>query len=278
MTGKEKCNYLRGLRERIARENGIPYESTPCTYQGDDCLGTCPVCEKELRYLTDALQEKERRGEPVRPTAIWNLQAAHAGAADRPLREQEDYVGGLSYHDPEEEERKRKEALARWDGDTTICPFCGNSHRPEARCCIVCGQRLPEAPPHQSTPENNVPELRVCPHCGAIHTSAMRVCDECGAVLSGAQVASNQGDSLPPVAQMMDLLHSRVGRLLEQEQQEQIRKLKTGLDQMIHWVEQLERDAVQQRKAREERERMERDRHWFELAGVAKAPDDDDWL
>ena len=50
MSGKQKCRILKEIRQRIADENDIPYVTRECTYQGE-CLGTCPRCESELRYL-----------------------------------------------------------------------------------------------------------------------------------------------------------------------------------------------------------------------------------
>jgi len=46
MKGKEKCEFLKGVRKRMAEANSIPYEPRECTYEGD-CTGTCPFCEKE---------------------------------------------------------------------------------------------------------------------------------------------------------------------------------------------------------------------------------------
>ena len=65
MTGKEKCEMLRQLRAQVARENQIPLRQEPCDYPGDDCPGTCILCEQELRYLERAVEKKERQGENV---------------------------------------------------------------------------------------------------------------------------------------------------------------------------------------------------------------------
>lgn len=51
MSGKEKCNFLRSLRVKIAEENHIEYVDTPCSFKGE-CQGTCPKCDKELLELT----------------------------------------------------------------------------------------------------------------------------------------------------------------------------------------------------------------------------------
>ena len=34
--GKEKCEYLKSIRDRIAKENNIPYESSPCIHGEND--------------------------------------------------------------------------------------------------------------------------------------------------------------------------------------------------------------------------------------------------
>jgi len=64
MTGKEKCEFLKGIRKRMAEANGIPYETRECTYEGD-CLGTCPICEQEARELLAQIRLKEANGAPI---------------------------------------------------------------------------------------------------------------------------------------------------------------------------------------------------------------------
>lgn len=56
MTGKMKCMVLRELRRKIADENGIPFETEECDFEGD-CPGTCPKCEEELRYLEERIPD-----------------------------------------------------------------------------------------------------------------------------------------------------------------------------------------------------------------------------
>ena len=45
------CNYLKSIRADFAQTHNINYQTTDCTYQGF-CIGTCPACESELKYLT----------------------------------------------------------------------------------------------------------------------------------------------------------------------------------------------------------------------------------
>lgn len=70
MTGKEKCKLLRQIRQEIADSNGIVYITTDCTYEGNDCLGTCPKCDQEIAYLDAELNRKIADGEFVTISGI----------------------------------------------------------------------------------------------------------------------------------------------------------------------------------------------------------------
>ena len=59
--GKDICQYLKEMRERVARENDIPYETHECHYEGP-CKGTCPRCEAEAKYLESELSRRSRLG------------------------------------------------------------------------------------------------------------------------------------------------------------------------------------------------------------------------
>lgn len=63
MTGKEKCAILRKIRQQIAETNHIDYFTSECSYQGNDCKGTCPKCEEEIAYLDAELNRKIADGE-----------------------------------------------------------------------------------------------------------------------------------------------------------------------------------------------------------------------
>lgn len=64
MKGKDKCEFLKGIRKRMAELNGIPYEPRECTYEGD-CTGTCPFCEKEAAELLAKLRKKVAEGAEI---------------------------------------------------------------------------------------------------------------------------------------------------------------------------------------------------------------------
>ena len=59
--GKQTCKILKEIRKQIAAENDIEFVTSECTYHGD-CLGTCPKCEAEVRYLERELEKRQRMG------------------------------------------------------------------------------------------------------------------------------------------------------------------------------------------------------------------------
>ena len=59
--GKRTCKILKEIRKQIAAENDIELVIEECTYKGD-CLGTCPRCEAEVRYLERELEKRQRMG------------------------------------------------------------------------------------------------------------------------------------------------------------------------------------------------------------------------
>ena len=61
MKGKQTCKILKEIRKQIAAETDIELVISECTYQGD-CLGTCPKCEEEVRYLERELEKRQRLG------------------------------------------------------------------------------------------------------------------------------------------------------------------------------------------------------------------------
>lgn len=70
-TGKRICQALKELRKRIADANEIPFQMDDCSHRGD-CLGTCPKCEAELRYLMKAIDKRGLEGKPVVIDGLMN--------------------------------------------------------------------------------------------------------------------------------------------------------------------------------------------------------------
>ena len=62
--GKQTCKILKEIRRQIAEANGIEFATSECRYKGD-CLGACPKCEAEVRYLEQQLRVRSLAGKAV---------------------------------------------------------------------------------------------------------------------------------------------------------------------------------------------------------------------
>ena len=62
--GKHTCKILKEIRRQIAEANGIEFVISECHYKGD-CLGTCPKCEAEVRYLEQQLRARSLAGKAI---------------------------------------------------------------------------------------------------------------------------------------------------------------------------------------------------------------------
>ncbi len=70
--GKQTCKILKEIRRQIAEANGIEFATSECRYKGD-CLGSCPKCEGEVRYLEQQLRARSLAGKAV---ALAGISAA----------------------------------------------------------------------------------------------------------------------------------------------------------------------------------------------------------
>ncbi|MCX4294538.1 MAG: energy transducer TonB, partial [Prevotella sp.] len=68
--GKRTCKILKEIRRQIADANGIEFATSECRYKGD-CLGTCPKCEAEVRYLEQQLRARSLAGKAVALAGIF---------------------------------------------------------------------------------------------------------------------------------------------------------------------------------------------------------------
>lgn len=73
MNGRDKCELLNGIRQKIALKNNIVLNVEECTFEGD-CSGTCPKCESELEYLENELNKKQANGEKIELEGILPLE------------------------------------------------------------------------------------------------------------------------------------------------------------------------------------------------------------
>lgn len=67
--GKQTCKILKEIRRQIAEANDIEFVTSECRYKGD-CLGTCPKCEAEVRYLEQQLRRRQLAGKLVNLAGI----------------------------------------------------------------------------------------------------------------------------------------------------------------------------------------------------------------
>ena len=82
MKGKERCKILKEIRREIAEKNDIEFVTSECKHKGD-CLGTCPKCEEELRYLERELEKRQRLGKAVAVAGLTvSLTLSSAGCVD----------------------------------------------------------------------------------------------------------------------------------------------------------------------------------------------------
>ncbi len=83
MNGKKRCELLKSIRCKIAKENGLRYTLSECTFQGK-CKGTCPKCEAELRQLTNDLEKLRQGGKRVAIAGIAAAMVATSAAGCTP--------------------------------------------------------------------------------------------------------------------------------------------------------------------------------------------------
>ena len=83
--GKQTCRILKEIRKQIAEENDIKLVISECTYQGN-CLGTCPKCEAEVRYLERELEKRQRMGKAavVAGLSVGLLSSSQVALAQQP--------------------------------------------------------------------------------------------------------------------------------------------------------------------------------------------------
>jgi len=67
--GKQTCKILKEIRRQIAQANDIEFITSECRYKGD-CLGTCPKCEAEVRYLEQQLRSHQIIGKAIALSGI----------------------------------------------------------------------------------------------------------------------------------------------------------------------------------------------------------------
>ena len=161
MLGKKKCRILREIRQKIADENDIPFVTEECRYK-EDCKGTCPKCEAELRYLEQQLEKRRAVGKTVTVSALALSVAASLGGCrqltkdylegDVPYSETEEQLGGAVAPDETETTTEEEFELA---GDVVAEPE--SDYDPQSNITpTVYGPPETEAPKNDYDPVENV--------------------------------------------------------------------------------------------------------------------------
>jgi len=97
MRGKNTCKILKEIRRQIALENDIELVISECTYQGD-CLGTCPKCEAEVRYLEHELAKRQALGKAAMVAGLslgTMLSVTSCDSTKRTAKEQQPLAGDV---------------------------------------------------------------------------------------------------------------------------------------------------------------------------------------
>ena len=75
--GKPICETLKSIRKQIADANDIPYAPIQCALE-EDCLGTCPTCESEIRYIENQLNIRKMAGKAVKIVGLATMMTLSA--------------------------------------------------------------------------------------------------------------------------------------------------------------------------------------------------------
>lgn len=117
--GKQTCKILKEIRRQIAEANDIEFVTSECRYKGD-CLGTCPKCEAEVRYLEQQLRKRQLMGKAVVLAGLSAGMIAFSGCGSSSSQANDSYrlqgeptesLQGAMILDCEEEEEGEIEAV-----------------------------------------------------------------------------------------------------------------------------------------------------------------------
>lgn len=79
--GKKICEILKQIRKDIASKNNIDLCIPECTNKLP-CSGTCPVCEAQLQYLEEELENKKKEGKTLHIERICGIDLIHTSYID----------------------------------------------------------------------------------------------------------------------------------------------------------------------------------------------------
>lgn len=148
--GKQTCKILKEIRRQIAKANDIEYITAECQYYGD-CLGTCPKCEAEVRYLEEQLVQRKATGKAIVLFGVTTMMAITPGVNTQTLSAQEKAPAPNISIDLS----LNTDPLSRTNDNKT------NRNTEKADTCIVnpndtiCREEIPTIKTEEATPKNN---------------------------------------------------------------------------------------------------------------------------
>ena len=111
--GKQTCKILKEIRRQIAEANGIEFATSECRYKGD-CLGTCPKCEAEVRYLEQQLRSRSLAGKAVALAGISAGMILMSGCSGTSTNQSSETLQGEPVELTDTMEWAEGEVIANW--------------------------------------------------------------------------------------------------------------------------------------------------------------------
>lgn len=72
MNGREKCELINQIRQKIADNNNIDFVIYECTFEGE-CTGRCQKSDSELNYLERELEKRQNEGVKLNINGVFAL-------------------------------------------------------------------------------------------------------------------------------------------------------------------------------------------------------------
>ncbi|WP_292745874.1 hypothetical protein [Methanobrevibacter sp.] len=72
MNGREKCELINQIRQKIADNNNIDFVIYDCTFDGE-CTGRCAKSDSELNYLERELEKRQNEGVKLNINGVFAL-------------------------------------------------------------------------------------------------------------------------------------------------------------------------------------------------------------
>jgi len=72
MNGREKCELINQIRQKIADNNNIDFVIYDCTFDGE-CTGRCAKSDSELNYLERELEKRQNEGVKLNLKGVFAL-------------------------------------------------------------------------------------------------------------------------------------------------------------------------------------------------------------